>query len=242
MAIRSVLRGAFTAQQSQPSAQLHYRESAPRFMPGIVTNEGPNGEPDYVDARYWIRAAFVQTPAQAGEIKYVPYSLPHERTSTFTAFNIAEHETGSHSLTAGTAIAFSWFDSFEREPKRLYWFDRNVGGGAEVRVVAIRDSVSEFSWFVIAQEILPSDTKPWDGTFKFAPDTIQLICWPTTRGHHYQRLAYGGSDPNDPTVQGCRLETWKGALTASPFVKIDLSEFPKGSPLRVSDCHPLLGL
>lgn len=71
---------------------------------GILTEEGPAGEPDWADQRYWARRAYASntTGTETDALEFTAYETPDPLARTVMVTNVAEIIDQSHSLQVGT--------------------------------------------------------------------------------------------------------------------------------------------
>jgi len=95
---------------------------------GLVAAQGPNGEEDYTDERYWVERARCANTAggEEGELALEALDEADPLAKCVTATDLAEIADGTHALGVGSAVAvFAAYDQ-QTPPLKHYWF----GGGA----------------------------------------------------------------------------------------------------------------
>lgn len=120
-----------------------------RGFVGVITNAGPDGQPDYDDERYWIKRSYIddkdsETTADATATTHLTTSFVAEESDgeddrIITATNleewnldkeesgIAAREAGTHLLAKGAHVWVSWdMDRArqDRDSERRYFFER----------------------------------------------------------------------------------------------------------------------
>ena len=96
---------------------------------GLVAAQGPNGEEDYTDERYWVERARCANAAggEEGELALEALDEADPLAKCVTATDLAEIADGTHALGVGSAVAvFAAYDQ-QTPPAKHYWFG---GGGA----------------------------------------------------------------------------------------------------------------
>lgn len=219
---------------------------------GRIIRRGPDSQPDFDDSRYWVR-----------EVRWGGDGDPYTARPTFTsendntfrrwvaAVNIAEYRGSSPAIENHSLVEdypsnpddgpLVWVHGMVTKRLRLlHWFSGALGGAVEgYPFVVIRNFISEDSWYVEVERIVPNDSDPYDGGLEFDGEIIPAVCRPGTRGRHFQHLVYSGSNANDPLVQCCELVSARGLNWVSPALKLGLVRVPPGTPYRVSNCLPL---
>lgn len=120
---------------------------APRMIPGIIVDQGPQGEPDYDDARYWVRLARcantdgdTTTPVELG-----PYDAGHALERIVMVTNLPEQRAGTHAVPVGTYVTVSPLRDQSVDTVTRWHMSVSVGGGSAVyeyaRIVGFFDNV-----------------------------------------------------------------------------------------------------
>lgn len=95
----------------------------------IVTDEGPAGEADYADARYWVERAYVQAGAATDAVDPAAETDPVLGV-TVTATNLAEEVAGTHSLAVGRPVRVFKVEDRSSPPRTRYYFDAGGASGS----------------------------------------------------------------------------------------------------------------
>ena len=100
----------------------------------IVTNEGPDGEADFEDNRYWVERAGLSTNDAAVDAaaEFEAFEPGHDLAAILCATNLAEQVSAAHLVAPGTPVTvFYAFDqSSDSQPR--YWFTCRGGAGLDV--------------------------------------------------------------------------------------------------------------
>lgn len=93
---------------------------------GLTTDEGPESEADYEDARYWVSASKIEqieSDNETNEISFVEYvDGENYQHSIFTATNLAEIGKDLHHLPVGTPVVVLRFLDEGTPTKNRYFF------------------------------------------------------------------------------------------------------------------------
>lgn len=214
---------------------------------GTILNEGPAGEPDYSDARYWVQETlawadktppldpspndlltFNRIPAIVGPPTQEPYPFRH-----VTATNLRElYATGSsHSLETDGSVVVSIQQIIDNLGQTRAYFEIGVSSRSEVGIVRLVPRLT--SQVVTVQLVrIHKDDGVWNGTYDAVGDLIEVNCYPGTFGRHYQRFICEG----DPTAYTTYLpvEYVAGAWHVQQHPKFFVHELQAGA--RITDC------
>jgi hypothetical protein len=121
---------------------------AAQWFPALIVAEGPDGQADYSDERYWLKVQYLQG-AGGGGTNATPLATSDELSHTgdptiVTGHNLAERPAHSHVLkTDGSVLVMvqCWFDYGNPQRKR-YLF--TFGGAMAVRYGVLANPWPEF--------------------------------------------------------------------------------------------------
>lgn len=215
------------------------------FTARIVAG-GPNEEPDFPDARYWIREVRLVEHDPEGEDRarwFNEDEYPDADRVWTDAVNLSEVKQANRGQEthrfappsdADDGMIVQVHAALQPNDRIRYYFA--TGSGTESHYCVCRDIVSPNSWFVKIQ-LLKMGTQP--GEFEFAPGIIEAICRPGTLGRHFEHLVYAGNNANSPMMQSLDLELKMDNWFVTPWAKQARETIPWGSLLAMSDCNPL---
>lgn len=146
---------------------------------GVVTERGPNDEPDWSDERYWIESAYVANTQfdrnAAMEVRV--FDGQTGRAAIFAATNLYETPAHSHSIPPGTPVIVRWaMDRRRPIARKRYWFYAHPPSVATVRLVTFPGSGEHFGDHLIC--------RAWDGEqegadeiYVMLPDELRMSSW-----------------------------------------------------------------
>ncbi len=105
---------------------------------GVIVENGPNGEDDYLDERYWVHRAFLGDASgdRNARVEVSPYTTDAPGFGIRTVTNLAEREAGTHTLAVGTPVLMT---NFATQGVQVRLWVMNVGGsGIAIRYAILR--------------------------------------------------------------------------------------------------------
>ena len=116
---------------------LESRRRGPTTVPntfiGEITTTGPNGEADYTDSRYWIKAVYISNTGSDPNAKVTldDFDSGNPIYQVITATNFSEYVDDTHGMAAGTPVFIHQDSDLSENPKPMFWFEH--GGAASAK-------------------------------------------------------------------------------------------------------------
>lgn len=240
---------------TDPLLQASQHDAPPqRPQLGIIQSRGPAAEPDFEDARYWVRTAFVSN--DSGTVSepatVIEYPEGTERFAIRQVTNLAEAQIGTHALSAGQIVTMWWRPDRSTVPVRRWLMLAEIG-----TMFCIVRAVQETGDSVTVEAVHYDAT---DGKWKTRGDPFEVAAYPVMQSKHYEALIVPTpppppppDDPDDPIPpvpeqvanQGwpiLELKRAGGVLVVHPWTKRLTLPVTHADGHRLDDCEPLTGV
>lgn len=146
---------------------------------GVVTDRGPNDEPDWSDERYWVESAYVGNTQfdRNAAMEVRAFDGQTGRAAIFAATNLHETTTHSHAIQPGTPVIVRWaMDRRKPIPRKRYWFEATPPAIVTVTLVTFPSSGEHYGDHIVA--------RMWDGEtpgdreiYVLLPDELRMSSW-----------------------------------------------------------------
>lgn len=230
---KSANRIARAVKQVEQDRREVPRPFRPELVPvrqrlGIIVSNGPEGEEDYLDDRYWVQRSFLGNTSddQTERIEVREYAGDDPGFGIRTVANIAEHLDRTHALAIGTPVLMTSFAT--QGPNRARMWVMNVGGsGIKLRYCILREVVNELV-LRVSGVTLTAD----ENVIEVDDETTDASREPGIPTDWYEPLVW----PGPPTIQTpfiylTKIDGFNVALQKIKFPLIappDPQQFPPG--------------
>lgn len=214
------------------------RDAPPQRMQlGVIVENGPNGEDDFEDARYWVQSAFVSNDTDDPDEPAAVSVYEPDRPGRFAirpVTNLGEIDDQSHGLDPGTIVR-TWHqpDRSETPAPIRRWLMNVLDGSAKFCIV--RSIPNPEVHTLMVQRV-----RHRDGEWRTHGNAIERDTYPVMRAKFYAGLVVPGSG-EQVVNQGWATLELKGRIV-HPWTKDITLAITHADGLRADDCSPMTGI
>lgn len=218
--------------------QPESHEAPPQRMQlGIIVENGPDGEDDFEDARYWVQSAFVSNdtnnPDEPAEVTVYEMDRPG-RFAIRPVTNLGEIEDQSHGLDVGQIVR-TWHqpDRSENPASIRRWLMAVMGGGS-TRFCIVRGLRVPTGHELDIQLV-----RKREGAWRTHGDIRIADTYPVMMAKFYEGLVV--LSPSEEVNQGWPVLELHGNVV-HPWSKVITPGISHADGVRGDDCNPMQGV